>query len=96
MTGNGKQAAATQPAGFWKIRHALIGFGVLLVVIVAIRGCGEEAEDEQVDAQSQQEAKPRQAVVVEIPATPQGVPQYQAAPQAYPQYQQPGYPQQQQ
>ncbi len=87
MTDDGKQTATatTQPAGFWKIRHAVIGFGVLLLVIVAIRSCGEEAGEEQVEAESE-DAKPRQAVVVEIPATPQGLPQP---------YQQPVYPQQQ-
>lgn len=93
MTDDGRQTtAATQPAGFWKIRHAVIGFGVLLVVIIALRSCGEEAGEEQVEVESD-DAKPRQAVVVQIPATPQGLPQHPVAPQPY---QQPAYPQQQQ
>ena len=34
MTDNGKQTA-TQSAGFWKIRHAVMGLGALLLAIVS-------------------------------------------------------------
>ncbi len=66
MTSNGQQAA-TQPAGFWKIRHAVIGFGVLLLIVVMVRSCGDEVEEEKVEAESEN-GVPRQGVVVEIPA----------------------------
>jgi hypothetical protein len=90
MTGNGKQAA-TQAAGFWKIRHAVMGLGALLLVIVVIRSCGGDAEDERFEAESR-DAVPRQAIAVKIPA-PQWQGQYPPAQQQQPAY---GYPAQQQ
>ncbi len=108
-TDNSKQLT-TQPTGFWKIRHAVIGLGALLLVIVAIRGCGEDAEDEKVGAESGA-GIPRQAIAVKIPAPewhrqysseqqqayrPPGLRQQQQPGYGYPQQQQPayGYPQQ--
>ena len=98
MTDNGKQTA-TQSAGFWKIRHAGMGLGALLLVIVVMRSCGGDAEDERFKAESG-DAAPRHAIAVKIPA-PQWQGQYPPAQQvpAYPtqQQQQPayGYPAQQ-
>ena len=100
MTDNDKQAA-TQPAGFWKIRHAVMGLGALLLVIVVVRSCGGETEDEKLEADAG-EAIPRTSVAVKIP-TPQWQGQYPSAQQqarqalSHPQQQQPyGYPAQQQ
>jgi hypothetical protein len=90
MADNGKQAA-TQPAGFWKIRHAGMGLGALLLVIVVVRSCGGDAEDERFEAESGN-AVPRQAIAVKIPA-PQWQGQYPPAQQQQPAY---GYPAQQQ
>ena len=90
MADNGKQAA-TQPAGFWKIRHAGMGLGALLLVIVVVRSCGGDAEDERFEAESRN-AVPRQAIAVKIPA-PQWQGQYPPAQQQQPAY---GYPAQQQ
>jgi hypothetical protein len=103
MTDNGKQEAATQPAGFWKIRHAVMGLGALLLVIVMVRSCGGDGVDETVEVESDG-AVPRQAIAVKIPPDPQWQGQYAPPPQGYqgpaaPQQQQPGYgypPQQQQ
>ena len=98
MTDNGKQSA-TQAAGFWKLRHAGMGLGALLLVIVVMRSCGGDAEDERFKAESG-DAAPRHAIAVKIPA-PQWQGQYPPAQQvpAYPtqQQQQPayGYPAQQ-
>jgi len=91
MTDNGKQTA-TQPAGFWKIRHAGMGLGALLLVIVLVRSCGGDAEDEKFEAESG-DAIPRHAIAVKIPP-PQWQGQYPPAqPQAH---QAPAYPGQQQ
>jgi len=92
MTGNGKQAA-TQAAGFWKIRHAVMGLGALLLVIVVIRSCGGDAEDERFEAGSR-DAVPRQAIAVKIPA-PQWQEQYPPAQQQQPAYNYPAQQQQQ-
>ena len=83
MTDNGKQTA-TQSAGFWKIRHAVMGLGTLLLAIVVLRSCGGDAEDERFEAQSG-DGVPRQAIAVKIPP-----PQWQGQ---YPPVQQQGQPQ---
>lgn len=83
MTDNGKQTA-TQSAGFWKIRHAVMGLGALLLAIVVLRSCGGDAEDERFEAQSG-DGVPRQAIAVKIPP-----PQWQGQ---YPPVQQQGQPQ---
>jgi len=102
MTDNDKQTAS-QAAGFWKIRHAGMGIGALLLVIVVMRSCGGDAEDERFESRSG-DGVPRQAIAVKIPA-PQWQGQYppvqqqiREAPPAYAQQQQPayGYPAQQQ
>ena len=90
MTDNGKQSA-TQAAGFWKIRHVGMGLGALLLVIVVVRSCGGDAEDERFEAESG-DAVPRHAIAVKIPA-PQWQGQYPPAQQQQPAY---GYPAQQQ
>jgi hypothetical protein len=92
MSGSGSQTNSGG-GGFWKIHHAAIGIAILLLIVFAVRSCGNDAE-EQADAEDgREEAIPRQAIVVEIPATqwqgqPAPVPQ-----QAYPQA--PVYPPQQ-
>jgi hypothetical protein len=95
MTDNGKQAVA-QVAGFWKIRHAVIGLGALLLaIVVLVRSCGGDDVDETADA-DHGEAVPRQAIAVKIPESewqgqyPRGQQQPYQAP-AWPQQQQPGY-----
>ena len=98
MTANGGQAVPQQQVGFWKIRHAVIGLGVLgLITLLVVRGCGEDAEDEQ-QAVADGEAS-RQAVAVQVPAA-QRPGQYPPArqPHAAPGYapQQPAYGYQQQ
>ena len=91
MADNDKQTA-TQAAGFWKIRHAGMGLGALLLVIVVVRSCGGDAEDERFEAESGN-AVPRQAIAVKIPA-PQWQGQYPPVQQQA--HQAPGYPTQQQ
>jgi hypothetical protein len=79
-----------------------MGLGALLLVIVVVRSCGGDAEDERVEAESG-DAIPRTSIAVKIPAPqwqgqyPPAQPQAHQAP-AYPQQQQPayGYPAQQQ
>lgn len=99
-----QQTPPPTTAGFWKVRHLLVGLGVLvLLVMLMVRGCGSD-EDGHKEA-GQEENLPRQAVVVQIPASQwpqQQVPVQPPAPQQ-PGYgyipQQPGYgyaPQQQQ
>jgi hypothetical protein len=65
--GNGEQTTSQQ--GFWKPRHAAIGVGVLLLVIFAVRSCGGDTDEETVDISESGENIPRQAIVVQIPAT---------------------------
>lgn len=97
MTANGGQTVPQQQVGFWKIRHAVIGLGVLgLITLLLVRGCGEDAEDEP---QAEAGDASRQAVAVQVPAG-QRPGQYPAAQQPYgaPGYapQQPAYGYQQQ
>jgi hypothetical protein len=94
MADNGKQAA-TQPAGFWKIRHAVMGLGGLLLAIVLLRSCGGDGVDEMVEAEPE-DAVPRQAIAVKIQPDAQWQAQYPPPQQPYqaptqPQQQQPGY-----
>ena len=92
MTDNDKQAAS-QASGFWKIRHAGMGIGAILLVIVVVRSCGGDAEDDRFEAESG-DAVPRQAIAVKIPS-PQWQGQYPPAQQQgqYPPAQQQGqYP----
>ena len=101
MTDNDRQAA-NQPVGFWKIRHAVMGLGALLLVIVFVRSCDGDAEDEKLEADAG-DAIPRTSVAVKIPA-PQWQGQQPTVQQqarqtlARPPQQQPayGYPTQQQ
>jgi len=83
MTDNDKQTAS-QAAGFWKIRHAGMGIGALLLVIVVVRSCGGDAEHERFEAESG-DAVPRHAIAVKIPA-PQWQGQYPPAQQQQGQY----------
>ena len=94
MADSGK-LAATQPAGFWKIRHAVFGLGALLLAIVAVRSCGGGAEDEKREAGSR-DAIPRTSIAVKIPAPPAAQWQGQYPPGQQQAYQPPTYPQQQQ
>ncbi|HHH43759.1 MAG TPA: hypothetical protein ENK49_06445 [Gammaproteobacteria bacterium] len=73
---NGEQVTVQQQ-GFWKPRHAVIAGAVLLLLIMAVRSCGGDADDAQVAEQKSGDEKPRQAIVVQIPADQwprQGVP----------------------
>jgi len=81
MTANGGQTVPQQQVGFWKIRHAVIGLGVLgLITLLVVRGCGEDTEDEQ-QAEAGGDAA-RQAVAVQVPAG-QRAGQYRPAQQPY-------------
>lgn len=81
--------SSTSPAGFWKPRHALIGLLVLAgVFMLMLRACGDDPQQERV---GDSEAVPRQAIVVQIPASQwpgaaQQLPQqgYRYAPQPLP------------
>lgn len=75
------------PAGFWKIRHLLVALGVLvLLVVLMVRGCGS---DESGHNEAGREGDmPRQAVVVQIPASQWPQQQAPVQPPAPPQ---PGY-----
>jgi len=66
--GNGEQTTSQQQ-GFWKLHHAAIGLDVLLVLIFAVRSCGGDADDETVVKSEPGEEIPRQAIVVQIPAS---------------------------
>ena len=107
MASNGEQTSQ-QAAGFWKPRHAVIGLGVLgLIIVLAVRGCGGDTEDVVESAEPEQNVQ-RQSVPLQAPAQgvygnyppvqqpypgqPYGQPQPQ--PQAWPQQQAPVYPQQ--
>ena len=88
--GSGEQTTSQQQ-GFWKPRHAAIGVGVLLLVIFAVRSCGGDADDETVANSESGENIPRQAIVVQIPATQW--PPVQVAPAGQQFYQPPVYAQ---
>ncbi len=78
---------APAPAGFWKVRHAVIGLGVLAaVILLMVRGCGDEEPEQQANSGTD---KPRQAIVVQIPASQWPAPQQ--ALQQPPAPPQPGY-----
>jgi hypothetical protein len=85
--GNGEQTTGQQQ-GFWKLHHAAIGLGVLLVLIFAVRSCGGDADDETVVKSESGEQAPRQAIVVQIPAAQWPA---QATPGAQQSYQPPVY-----
>jgi len=98
MTTQGTQANSAAPAGFWKLRHAVIGLGILMfLVIVMVRGCGDDEPEKQGNTEG--DDMPRQGVVVQIPASqwpPQQAPVQPPAPQQpgygyIPPQQQPGY-----
>ena len=97
MSGSGSQTNSSG-GGFWKLHHAAIGVAILLLMVFVVRSCGGESEDERADA-GVDDAIPRQAIVVEIPAAqwqgqraPVVQPTYPPAP-AYPAQQpQYGYP----
>jgi hypothetical protein len=95
-----------QNAGFWRIRHAIIGVAVIgFVVLLMMRSCGDESEQGDESLRSG-DAAPRQAVAVPVqPWPPTGYPQrgqggyaqqpgYGYAQGVQPGYQQPGYGQQ--
>lgn len=87
------QTTQTPPpsAGFWKIRHLVIGGGaIVLIVMLMLRACGSDDADQE--AAQDEKNLPRQAVVVQIPAS-QWPPQ-QAPVQVQPQVLQPQVPQQ--
>ncbi|MFQ5644193.1 MAG: hypothetical protein ACE5FQ_10925 [Thiogranum sp.] len=86
---NGEQATVQQP-GFWKPRHAVIGGAVLLLLILAVRSCGGDADDAKVAGSESGDETPRQAIVVQIPAS-QWPPQAAPAPGGQPAYQPPVY-----
>ena len=87
MTTQGTQATGTPQGGFWKIRHAVIGLGVLvLLVMLLVRGCGDDESDQR---SQRDENMPRQAIAVQIPASQW--PSTQQAPVQTPAPQQPGY-----
>ena len=92
------------PAGFWKLHHLVIGLVVLVVLVMMMRGCGSD-EDESEAVSSVEKEQPRQAIVVQIPASqlpPQqsvdpradlrSQQQYGYAPQVAPQVLQPATP----
>jgi len=96
MSDTDAQTSTPPPAGFWKPRHALIGAGVLLLLVMGVRSCGDDADEDRAVKDVADDA-PRQAIVVQIPAAnwpPQGLP---AAPPSYqaPVYAQPQAPVQQ-
>ena len=92
------------PAGFWKLHHLVIGLVVLVVLVMMMRGCGSD-EDESEAVSSVEKEQPRQAIVVQVPASqlPQQQPvdpqadlrsqqHYGYAPQVAPQVLQPATP----
>jgi hypothetical protein len=87
MTTQGTKATGTPPGGFWKLRHAVIGLGALvLIVILMVRSCGNDESEQQ---SKSTESMPRQAIAVQIPASQW--PATQQAPVQTPAPQQPGY-----
>lgn len=88
MATQGTQATSAPPAGFWKLRHAVIGLGVLMLVVLMVRACGDDDEESQKQSRKQEADMPRQGIVVQIPASQ--LPGQQAPMQA-PVPQQPAY-----
>lgn len=54
------------PAGFWKLHHVVIGLVVVAVVVMMMRACGSDEPEAQVSVEIEQ---PREAIVVQIPAS---------------------------
>lgn len=88
MSDTDAQTTTPPPAGFWKPRHALIGAGVLALLVMGVRSCGDDA-DEDKTVKDVADNTPRQAIVVQIPVSPRW-PQ-QGLPVALPSYQAPAY-----
>jgi len=89
MTTNSSQQTTGTPApeGFWKIRHAVIGLGALTVVVLLLmRACGDDESEIHADRQAD---KPRQAIVVQIPASQWPAPPAPQPPSAPPPAQRP-------
>lgn len=84
--GSGEQTAS-QRQGFWKPRHAVIGAGVLLLVIFAVRSCGGDDEEKAAKLEMG-DPPPRQAIAVQIPASQRPA---RVAPGAQQSYQPPVY-----
>ncbi len=80
--GNGEQTTSQQQ-GFWKLHHAAIGLGALLLLIFAVRSCGGDADDEAVVKSESGGQTPRQAIVVQIPATQWSAQVAPGGPQSY-------------
>ena len=83
MSDTDAQTSTPPPAGFWKPRHALIGAGVLLLLVMGVRSCGDDAGEDTAVKDNVADNAPRQAIVVQIPASrwpEQGLP---AAPPSY-------------
>lgn len=95
MATQGGQANSGTSAGFWKIRHVAFGLGGLgLLIVLMVRSCGGDESDKQ--AAGDDDNLPRQAIVVQIPASQW--PSQAAPPVQSPVPQQPAYgyiPQQQ-
>lgn len=84
----------TRQVGFWKPRHAIIGVGALLFVILLVRACSGEPEvDEKLEAKNEQ-AVPASVAAGQIPAQQQWQGQRQQWQGQYPPVQQQFVPQQ--
>jgi len=57
------------PAGFWKLHHLVIGLAVLIVLVMMVRGCSGDDEESGATSSDDSEQQPRQAIVVQIPAS---------------------------
>lgn len=57
------------PAGFWKLHHLVIGLVVLVVLVMMMRACGSDDEEPAMKSSDDSEQQPRQAIVVQIPAS---------------------------
>jgi hypothetical protein len=68
MATEDRQANSGTSAGFWTIRHVAFGLGGLgLLIVLMVRSCGGDESDKQ--AKDGDEDLPRQAIVVQIPAS---------------------------
>jgi hypothetical protein len=67
MTTQDVKANSGPSAGFWTIRHVAFGLGGLgLVIVLMVRSCGGDESDKQAGGDDD---LPRQAIVVQIPAS---------------------------